>query len=115
MNPLTLLGRIVLFVALSLSPVRAGIPFELNSNKIYLAIEVQERGPYRSWRHTHSFEDAAGGTMMRDRVEYALPFGALGELAHRLFVSRQLARIFGFRREVVATILGAPGAPAMAR
>jgi ligand-binding SRPBCC domain-containing protein len=72
-------------------------------------IDVQTKGPYAVWRHTHSFEDApGGGTRMRDRVEYALPFGPLGEAAHRLFVARQLDGIFRFREKFIARLF--PGA-----
>ena len=42
-------------------------------------VDAQIRGPYRLWHHTHTFEPAAGGTLMRDRVRYALPLGPLGE------------------------------------
>jgi ligand-binding SRPBCC domain-containing protein len=35
--------------------------------------DVQARGPYRAWRHTHRFEAVKGGTLVRDEVEYALP------------------------------------------
>jgi ligand-binding SRPBCC domain-containing protein len=66
-------------------------------------VDVQAKGPYRSWRHSHTFSDAPGGTLVRDRVEYELPFGPLGELAHRLFVARQLRRIFDFRRAAIET------------
>ena len=36
---------------------------------------------------------------MRDTVRYALPLGPLGEIAHRLFVARDLERIFTYRRD----------------
>ena len=72
--------------------------------------DVEERGPYRLWRHRHSFEPGPGGVVMRDRVEYALPFGALGRLAHFLVVRRQLDAIFAFRRRAIAEIF--PGEPA---
>ncbi len=69
-------------------------------------VDVQAKGPYRSWRHSHTFSDApGGGTLVRDRVEYELPFGPLGELARRLFVARQLRRIFDFRRAAIETAL----------
>src|SRR5688572_14279938 len=42
-------------------------------------VDIQLRGPYKLWRHTHEFYDADGGTLMRDRVEYELPFGLLGD------------------------------------
>jgi ligand-binding SRPBCC domain-containing protein len=66
--------------------------------------DVQERGPYRTWIHTHTFEDAGDGVVVRDRVEYSLPFGPVGRLAHRLFVRRQLEAIFDFRGRAIAEI-----------
>ena len=64
---------------------------------------VQLSGPYKLWHHTHVFEpDGRGGTLMRDRVLYELPFGPFGEAAHALFVQRDLRRIFDFRQETVA-------------
>jgi ligand-binding SRPBCC domain-containing protein len=70
-------------------------------------VDVQLRGPYALWHHTHEFEPAPGGrTLMRDTVRYALPLGPLGALAHRLFVRRDLERIFDFRRAKVAEMLG---------
>ena len=68
--------------------------------------DVQERGPYRRWVHTHTFVADRGAVLMRDRVEYALPFGALGRLAHALVVRRQLQGIFDFRRAAAARIFG---------
>ena len=41
------------------------------------------------------------GTLVRDRVDYALPVGLAGELARRAFVGRDLERIFDFRRDAV--------------
>ena len=64
-------------------------------------VDVQTEGPYRSWRHSHAFSDAPAGTLVRDRVEYEVPFGPFGELARRLFVARQLRRIFDFRRAAI--------------
>lgn len=76
-------------------------------------VDEQESGPYALWRHTHSFEEAGGATTMRDLVEYALPLGPLGSLAHELLVRRMVERIFDHRREVIARRFGPdPGAPA---
>ena len=73
-------------------------------------VDRQLAGPYRLWRHTHAFEDAPGGTRMLDRVEYQLPLGPLGALAHALMVRRRLEIIFDHRRRAVDRLLG-PGAP----
>jgi ligand-binding SRPBCC domain-containing protein len=65
-------------------------------------VDVQLRGPYALWHHTHEFEPAGDGqTLMRDTVRYALPLGPLGALAHKLFVARDLERIFDHRYETV--------------
>jgi ligand-binding SRPBCC domain-containing protein len=69
-------------------------------------VDVQIDGPYRLWHHTHDFEpDGNGGTVMRDTVRYALPFGPLGSVAHRALVRRDLAAIFDFRAEKVLASL----------
>jgi ligand-binding SRPBCC domain-containing protein len=69
-------------------------------------VDVQLRGPYALWNHTHSFEaDGPDATLIGDRVRYSIPFGPLGSLAHVLFVKRDVNRIFDFRREAVETAL----------
>jgi ligand-binding SRPBCC domain-containing protein len=66
-------------------------------------VDTQVRGPYSLWEHTHIFEpDGTGATVIHDRVRYAIPLGPLGAIAHRLFVRRDLERIFDYRRDAVA-------------
>lgn len=64
-------------------------------------VDEQLRGPYRQWIHTHTFEEQAGGTLCRDRVEYAVPGGAL---INRLFVRREVEAIFAYRRRALQRI-----------
>jgi ligand-binding SRPBCC domain-containing protein len=73
-------------------------------------VDVQAAGPYRYWHHTHEFSDAPGGTLVRDRVEYELPLGPLGEIARALFVNRQLRQIFDFRRAAISKAFRLEGA-----
>jgi ligand-binding SRPBCC domain-containing protein len=66
-------------------------------------VDVQVRGPYALWEHTHLFEpDGDNATVIHDRVRYELPLGPLGALAHRLFVRRDLERIFDYRSRVAS-------------
>ena len=65
-------------------------------------VDAQLRGPYALWHHTHDFEPDGDGTIMRDTVRYAIPFGPAGRLAHAAFVRRDLERIFDFRAAEVA-------------
>lgn len=74
-------------------------------------VDVQLRGPYHVWRHEHTFEEREGGTLCGDRVEYR-PRG--GALMNRLFVRRDIERIFRFRQDRLREIfcpLGGDRAP----
>lgn len=62
------------------------------------------RGPYRRWYHRHYFDEVEGGVEITDIVEYELPLGPLGRLAHALVVERQLNEIFDYRRDVIARL-----------
>ncbi|MFL6028591.1 MAG: SRPBCC family protein [Gaiellaceae bacterium] len=72
-------------------------------------VDVQVRGPYRLWHHTHELVGVDGGTatLMRDTVRYAVGFGVAGEIARRTVVRRDLAAIFAFRAERVPALVAA--------
>ena len=68
----------------------------------FRVIDEQRRGPYRLWIHEHRFHERGGGTEIVDQVRYAAPGGRLVE---KLFVDRDLARIFDYRRNRIAALL----------
>lgn len=59
-------------------------------------VDEQRKGPYRAWVHEHRFEERDGGTLVFDRVRYAVPGG---RLVDRLFVRRDIEAIFAYRRQ----------------
>lgn len=61
-------------------------------------VDTQTSGPYALWHHTHEFEPHNGGTIVRDRVRYRLPLGALGDLVAGAWIRSDLRRIFDYRR-----------------
>jgi len=67
-------------------------------------VDEQRKGPYSLWRHKHIFEQHPEGVMMTDSLEYALPLGPLGSIAHTLYVKSKLQQIFDFRYEKVESI-----------
>lgn len=73
-----------------------------------LFVDEQLKGPYRRWVHLHGFREVPRGVEVSDRVDYELPFGPLGRLAHVLFVRRQLAVIFDYRRRALVDVFGVP-------
>jgi len=65
--------------------------------------DAQVSGPFARWTHTHIFEpDGPSACFLEDRVEYALPFGALGRWFAGWYVRRKLARLFEYRHGVTA-------------
>lgn len=72
----------------------------------FLFVDEQAAGPYTLWRHHHAFKPMNEGTLVSDRVEYALPLGPLGEIAHSLLVRRQLLAIFRFRQQELEKLFG---------
>lgn len=64
-------------------------------------IDQQLRGPYKRWYHKHVFEPTDGGTKVYDDVHYIVP---LGGLVNRLFVQRELKKIFSYRQEQLQKI-----------
>lgn len=66
--------------------------------------DLQLKGPYKLWCHTHRFQAVDGGTRICDRVEYSLPFGIAGRMMHVISVRRNVERIFEFRDRKVREI-----------
>ena len=63
--------------------------------------DFQESGPYKYWNHFHEFIPNAQGVLVKDTVDYELPMGFLGRLAHVVFVKSKLQEIFDFRQQVL--------------
>ena len=78
-----------------------GIPIRWQSeitewNPPYGFADEQRRGPYRLWRHTHTFEETENGVIVGDVVEYAV-WG--NEVVNKLFVRPDIEKIFTYRSE----------------
>jgi ligand-binding SRPBCC domain-containing protein len=64
-------------------------------------VDEQRFGPYKMWHHKHTFKQTANGVEMYDEVNYVLPLGFLGTIAHKLFVRKKIESIFAHRRKVL--------------
>lgn len=60
-------------------------------------VDEQRYGPYSMWHHKHFINEIPGGVEMEDVIDYRLPLGILGSLAHPLLVRKQLRAIFDYR------------------
>lgn len=63
--------------------------------------DFQQKGPYKLWNHFHEFIPNEQGVLIRDTVDYALPFGIFGKIAHALFVRKKLESIFKYRHQIL--------------
>lgn len=70
-------------------------------------VDVQMKGPYAKWHHTHSFHDRGAETLIRDRVLYRLPLGRLGHWLGGRFVASDVKKIFEYRATRTADLLRA--------
>ncbi|QDU64186.1 hypothetical protein Pan216_50750 [Planctomycetes bacterium Pan216] len=64
-------------------------------------VDEQRFGPYHFWHHKHYFRPVGIGTEVRDVVDYLLPYGPLGRLAHEWSVRGKLRDIFDYRHRVL--------------
>lgn len=71
----------------------------------YRFVDVQEKGPYALWHHTHELESSGAGTVVRDRIRYRLPLGGIGDIVAGAWVAKDLREIFRYRRAQIAHYL----------
>jgi hypothetical protein len=74
----------------------------------YRFVDRQIKGPYRQWHHEHTFESKDGGTLMRDRVDYAVPGWILEPLVHAWVVGPDVKTIFDYREKKMRERFGTP-------
>ena len=96
----------ITFRALPLIPLRLGwdaLIVEFRWNEFFC--DEQGRGPFRYFRHCHRIRQERGGSVVRDVVEYELPFGPIGNLANWLVVKHQIRALFKHRQRMLPLLL----------
>ena len=69
--------------------------------------DVQVKGPFKSWTHTHRMEpDGPDASYLVDHIEYDLPFGPLGDVAD-VQARKELERQFAYRHRITQQDLAA--------
>ncbi len=68
-------------------------------------VDIQTKGPYKYWHHTHTFTPFAGGVLISDFVQYKLPLTRWLHGIAGLVVNRDLKQIFQHRREMIPKML----------
>lgn len=74
-----------------------GIISEYEKNRFFT--DIQTFGPFKSWKHTHSFKSIPGGTQIDDDVEYELWGGKIGEWINQKYMKKLLKKMYRGRQE----------------
>jgi ligand-binding SRPBCC domain-containing protein len=67
----------------------------------YKFVDVQKKGPYKKWIHTHTFEAIEDKTKITDNVDYEVPAGILGSILNKIYIGKTLNAIFNFRETTI--------------
>ena len=67
--------------------------------------DVQKKGPFKRFKHRHKFSVEArngeNGTTVRDEIVYDPGFGAIGDVAQKLFIGPRLKQTFEYRQKML--------------
>ena len=69
-------------------------------------VDEQRFGPYSLWHHKHFIKPTKKGVEMVDIVDYKIPLGFLGRIAHPILVAPKLKEIFDYRKQALTEIFG---------
>lgn len=64
--------------------------------------DIQLKGPFSFWSHTHEFFQIPEGTLITDTLTYQIGFGYFGELLNHLVVSKALKNMFQYRKKIIS-------------
>lgn len=69
-------------------------------------VDEQRFGPYALWHHKHFIHKIDGGVEMEDIIDYKIPLGLLGRIAHPILVKPKLEEIFAYRQTKLIKLFG---------
>lgn len=69
-------------------------------------VDEQRFGPYALWHHKHFIKEIDGGVEMEDIIDYKIPLGILGQMAHPFLVKPKLEEIFSYRQTKLIELFG---------
>ena len=69
-------------------------------------VDEQRFGPYALWHHKHFIRPIKNGIEMEDIIDYKIPFGILGQMAHPIIVKPKLKEIFEYRKKKLLELFG---------
>ena len=69
-------------------------------------VDEQRFGPYALWHHKHFIKPIKNGVEMTDIIDYKIPLGVFGRMAHPIVVAPKLKEIFEYREKALIELFG---------
>ena len=100
-------GQIIQYIVTPILGIKTKWVTEIThiENKKYF-VDEQRFGPYALWHHKHFINEIDGGVEMEDIIDYKVPMGILGQLAHPFLVKPKLEEIFNYRQKKLIELFG---------
>lgn len=100
-------GQIIQYVVTPVLGIKTTWVTEIThvENKHYF-VDEQRFGPYALWHHKHFIKPIDNGVEMEDIIDYKIPMGILGRLAHPFLVKPKLEEIFKYRQQKLIDLFG---------
>ena len=100
-------GQIIQYIVTPILGIKTKWVTEITQVKDqHYFVDEQRFGPYALWHHKPFIKEIDGGIEMEDVVDYKIPFGFLGQIAHPLFVKNKLRDIFKYREKKLIKLFG---------
>jgi ligand-binding SRPBCC domain-containing protein len=58
-------------------------------------------GDFKSMKHEHHFKQIGNGTLMIDILKFESPYGSLGKISNKIFLTNYLKKLLEQRNEVI--------------
>ena len=100
-------GQIIQYIVTPILGIKTKWVTEITHvrNKEYF-VDEQRFGPYALWHHKHFIKAIDGGVEMEDVIDYKVPMGVLGQMAHPILVKPKLEEIFNYRTQKLEELFG---------
>ncbi len=100
-------GQIIQYIVTPIAGVKNKWVTEIThvKEKQYF-VDEQRFGPYALWHHKHFLKEIPGGVEMEDIIDYKVPFGIIGQMAHPILVKPKLTEIFKYREKKLIELFG---------
>lgn len=100
-------GQIIQYIVTPILGIRTKWVTEITHvKKNEYFVDEQRFGPYALWHHKHFINEIEGGVEMEDIIDYKIPLGLLGQIAHPILVKPKLEEIFAYRQTKLIELFG---------